>query len=838
MIFKKSIRVLFSALLVGLFLTTAVGCFDNLFGGKKTTEPTGTTQDTGDTPLPDQIKYVYNAYTTVTPSNWNALTYQDNNDTLIMNYIQSDFFEFDFKFDENGEIVPGQFEVEYSAATSLKDVSSTYAKIEKWGIPENTKYRAYEITLRNDLKWDDGTPIKAQDFVYTMKEQLDPLAQHYRADSYYVGATIIHNAENYVKQGQNLDNVCNGEDTDSIKYQINDLVKGSDGVYKLPNGKPIKFSLKDKLDYLGGKTVESYKNYLDQNAYNSLLALADDKGRINITDQTIDLWKTLIDTEDWGNEGPEYVPLYMVYEYTYPKVNFEDVGLFAKDDYTLVLILDKQLQLVDEEGNLTYQAAYNMNNLPLVKRDLWEANKVAPQTEDGLWRTTYHTSLESTASWGPYKLTKYQLDKEFQLEKNPNWYGYTANLYPGQYQTQVIHYDIIKEYNTALLSFLAGELDSIGIDVSVANDYKNSDRAYYTPDDFVASLQLQSNVDALRNRQKEGENKTILGYVEFRQALSLGINRSAFTQQTTTSSLPGFGLFNSMHYYDVANGKVYRNEDVARKVLCEIYNVNWEEYPSLTDAENAITGYDLAKARELVTTAYNKAKAEGEISDTDVVVLTMGTGTLNETVKRRFNFLQEAWIEMVKTTPLEGRLRFEQIEKGEKWANDFRDGAYDVCMGGWTGAAWDPGYFLLAYLSPGYMYSRAWDTNSHMLTFKMPGVGPDGTDVEDTLSLLEWYNCLNGLSDAKYNWGRGSIPEEKRLLLIAALEKEILGVYYTVPLYNNYSASLLSYKVEYITYDYNTFMGYGGIRYMTYNRTVEEWNTLIDYLGGEINYKG
>lgn len=30
------------------------------------------------------------------------------------------------------------------------------------------------MTLRNDLKWDDGTPIKAADFVYTMMQQLSP----------------------------------------------------------------------------------------------------------------------------------------------------------------------------------------------------------------------------------------------------------------------------------------------------------------------------------------------------------------------------------------------------------------------------------------------------------------------------------------------------------------------------------------------------------------------------------------------------------------------------------------------------------------------------------------
>ena len=73
----------------------------------------------------DNGTYTYSTYTSVSPSNWNELTYQDNNDTQIMSYIGSSFFTFDFKFDSNGEIVDGEFEVEYSAATKLEDVTST-----------------------------------------------------------------------------------------------------------------------------------------------------------------------------------------------------------------------------------------------------------------------------------------------------------------------------------------------------------------------------------------------------------------------------------------------------------------------------------------------------------------------------------------------------------------------------------------------------------------------------------------------------------------------------------------------------------------------------------------
>ena len=126
--------------------------------------------------------YTYNTYLSVSPSNWNELTYQDNNDTEVMGWIGSSFYGFDFKYDENGEIIPGEFEVEYSAATNLEDVSAEYA--EAWGLPEGKTGYAYKITLREDLRWENGDRIYAKDFVYTMKEQLNPLFKNYRADSY------------------------------------------------------------------------------------------------------------------------------------------------------------------------------------------------------------------------------------------------------------------------------------------------------------------------------------------------------------------------------------------------------------------------------------------------------------------------------------------------------------------------------------------------------------------------------------------------------------------------------------------------------------------------------
>ena len=348
-------------------------------------------------------------------------------------------------------------------------------------------------------------------------------------------------------------------------------------------------------------------------------------------------------------------------------------------------------------------------------------------------------------------------------------------------------------------------------------------------------MQLQSSKEGLENRESENVNKTILTYDAFRNAISLAINRRDYTQQCTTASLPGYGLFNSMHYYDVANGGVFRNTDEAKLVLCKVYGVNPDEYPSLDAAVAAISGYNLTLAKELVEKAYAQAVADGEIDGDDVVVLTFGSSVDNETTRRQYNFLSNALKEMVVGTSLEGRLETEFKEFGTTWANDFRSGAYDICTGGWTGAAWDPGYFLLAYLSPDYMYSRAWDTSAEMMTFTMKGVGENGEDITETMSLMDWYDCLNGYG--KYDWSSNALEESQRLQLIAALEEAVLTKYYTVPLSYSFGASLLSYKVDYITYEYNTFMGYGGMKYMTYNYTDEEWADLLEELGGEIDYR-
>ncbi len=780
--------------------------------------------------------YTYQDFTVVSPSNWNELTYQDQNDTQIMNYIGSSFFTYNFQFDSNGEIIPGAFDVQYSAATSLKDVTSTYAADSKWNIPsEATKNYAYEITLRDDLKWEDGTAIMAEDFVYSMKEQLNPDFQNYRADSFYNSAVVIHNAENYVKQGRLLyvDNyIASKQD---VTITLEDLTKGADGVYSYGNSK-AKFNIENASNWCEGHALSDYKGKgLNDTAFAELMKHVDKDGYASITDETIDLLIQTISTPEWG-ETSANVPCYIVYEVSYPKMDFDSVGIFVGDTpYQLVLILDSPLSLLKEDGSLSYQAAYYLSSLPLVNKQKYEANKVAPVAgTNTLWTSTYNSSVASTSSWGPYRLTEFQAGKSYVLERNDHWYGYQMKEYEGQYQTDKIVCETIAEYETQLMKFKKGELTTIGIDVSVADTYKNSEQAIYTPDDYVGSLQLQSNKQALKERESTGINKTILSYDKFRKAISLSIDRVDYNKVCTTSSKAGYGLFNSMHYYNVEEGLRYRDTEAAKKTLCSAYAVNPTQFESLDQAVESITGYNPALAKELVTSAYQEALSAGDIQSTDKVEITFGASAITEASTRQYQYLANCLVEMVKGTPLEGRLVTKQEDHGSKWANDFRAGGYDVCIGGWSGSAWDPGYFLLAYLSPDYMYSSSWDTAHEKLEFTAQL--NDGTSFTATLSLMEWYNCLNGISGCVKNLSKGFCPDSTRIELIAILEKAVLEKYYTIPIQNYYSSALLSYKVNYITRDYNTFMSYGGIRYMTYNYNDSEWARYVKKSGGEINY--
>ncbi len=165
----------FGGLLLGLFATVFCGLFGCNSGRGKSGE------------------YTYWDVYETPPSTWNPHTYRTSDDGYVNGYTTLGLYEFFFNEDYSGyEVRP-----EMAAAVPL-DVTEKYKGEVKWGIPaEADSGYAYEIALNPLAKWEDGTPINAETYVYSMRRLLDPELLNYRASNYYTGDLVIKNAEAY-----------------------------------------------------------------------------------------------------------------------------------------------------------------------------------------------------------------------------------------------------------------------------------------------------------------------------------------------------------------------------------------------------------------------------------------------------------------------------------------------------------------------------------------------------------------------------------------------------------------------------------------------------------------
>lgn len=787
----------------------------------------------------DPKMYTMREYTSQMPSQWCTILSSDNVNNTMESYFTSAFYEFNYKFDANGKIVPGAYTVEYSAATKLEDVTKKYAG--KYGLAADAeKGQAFAMTLRNDLKWDDGTPIKAADFVYTMSQQLSPKYLFATASNYYSGNYVIHNAQNYVKQGQSgwfsaVDVAAYGASISSFEGLYFDAknVKAFESIFKTAD--------MTKLTELKSYFVSNGVNVFDE-----LVQYAGDK-RTPLTQELFDKIKGLFAADGglnssvsgWG-WADEEIGYFTVVNYTYPEMDFSKVGYFVGDnEYELVMVIDGTLNPLDAEGNLTYEAGYYFSNWPLVKKDLWERCEDQSKTP---YANSYCTTQEKSASWGPYKLTNYQDQKTYTVSRNDKWFGYGLPQYANQYQTDAIVTEKIEEWDTAWLAFQKGNLDGIGMDVKIAADYRTSKRAYFTPETYTFDLNIQSNATSRTDKR----NNLLLNYADFRKAISLSLDRDDYCAKNNPSSQAALGLLNSMYYYDVENGKVYRESIQAKEAILNAYGAtknadgSWKvgenTYTDIEDALDATTGYNLTLARQLVENAVAQAKADGKYSDGEEIILTYGIETQTANTDRVKNWFQAAFDNMTKGTSIEGKIKIEYFMfSSATWSEQFADGEYDLCFGAWGNAPFNPAYLLCeTQISDENRYAVKWDPKTVSVTVKAT---PDDKHEDGvyTYNLEQWRLILQGKDGCPVNFK--NFPIEDQLAALGAVETAILKEYYSIPVFSRYSASLMGYKVDYISYEYNTFMGYGGIRYMTFNYDDTAWAEFVASNNNILNYK-
>ena len=790
--------------------------------------------------------YTYNYAMSTFPTVWSPHTYQTATDAEITDYITTGFYAFDYNDTKDGyKVVPHMTTDEHPV-----DVTSEY--VGRFGVKEGDKAKVYIINLRDDLKWQDGTKITANDFVESAKLLLNPDADNYRADSLYSGNIVIVNAQNYLKQGSYAHDFAN---MISAAFGADEYVKIAD----LPTNDKGQFVVEGKgevwfnINKGGNWSTNSLKKYDDYGyivnsaeSWKIVTAAADENGWVAVTADIANALSEVIaelhgcaSAEEYASKAGDYAyqewEEFCFFGQDMPAVDWADVGMFALSDTQLVIAMENEL-----EG---FYLKYALTGSWLVHIPTYKA---CESMVDGVYTNTYCTTVENTMSYGPYKLTYFELDKQFKLTKNEHYFDLSEDTY----QTTDIVVDHIAEAAGRLEAFNKGQLDSYGLTKEDMEDYSLSDYCYYSTGDSTFAMCFNPDFNNLKTAQEaagENVNKTILTLIEFRQAMSFAMDRAKFCLATSPLNAPAFGLYSSLIISDPDAGTAYRTTDVAKNVLANFWGVANEYgegklYANIDEAIASITGYNLTKAKQLFDAAYDKAIADGLMDADDKVVIMVGTPNNTSTFYNNgYEFLVNNYTEAVKGTKLEGKLTFSRDDTlGNAFSDALKNNQVDMLFGvGWTGSALDPYGLMEAYVSSDYQYDDSTDFNSIMLEIEI-----DGTVY--TASCWDWYQIMNGTActitaadgtTKEYSCGVADEQPEIRLEILGALEGAVLLNYNFIPIMDDAGAQIRGQQVNYYTEEYIFGMGFGGVKYYTYNYTDAEWDAYVAANNGQLNYK-
>lgn len=820
-----------------------------------TTDPEIVVEDFGDG------EYVYKDSVVTLASNWNPHVTQTTDDSYPLDFITSGMYSFVFNDElnpvEGKEAFEGYVIVPEMAAAMPVDVTEKIkAEYPVFNIPADaTTGYAYVIDLNPLATWEDGTPINADTYVYSLQQLFDPDMKNYRASDSMDSDFVIANAKNYYYQGT-TDYMDNGLNNAWVQA---DLTKGDDGQYVAPNGNKMYIGLNIALDWCGGNTLKDYVDaysdaYFDVTNWETLVGMMDVNGLIPYTDENYALFIPVVTGNPaWGETDADAFNYFIEAKEYADDYDFANVGIMKTGDYQITIVLGKSLVGFDLVYNLV------MNSVSwLVYQPYYDACK-AQIGETDAWTSTYGTSIETTMSYGPYKMTQFQADKSMRFERNENWFGYTDGkhiyvdpvdglTYP-MYQTTAIDTQVVAEAATRKLMFLKGQLMGYGLQTEDFAEYRDSEYCYVTPDETIFFFIFNGYMDAIKTREANADfdqtkyDLETITLTSFRQAVAVTYDKEALCTAVSPARSGGYGLIGNSYIYDPDTGAKYRDTDQAKQALCDFYSVDVSKFASLDDAVDSITGYDEAAAKELYKKAFDEALAAGYITDADgdgvsdqMVEITYASSATSAFITKTLDYLNEKMNEVTAGTPFAGKIKFvESAPLGNEWSNTIKNGMADTVLGGWSGSALNPFGLTDLYTNPDKQFDAKWFNSSTVnITMDVNTAGVDAPENIETLTmtLKQWSDALNGsvieINGKSYNFGSGIADVETRLDILAKIESTVLGTYNYIPMLQNAGMSLLSQQVFYVVEEYNPIMGRGGIAYMKYNYDETAWTEYVN----------
>ena len=807
-------KKLLSLVLAVVMVFGLVACGGN--GGTET-NPSETTP-----PVAEAATYTLNYYSESLGTAWNPHTWETNGDNAILSYLETPLASMSILDSENGV-----YQWVYEAATYIKDVTAeNQGDLTKYAVtlPEGQTVEqtvsnyVFEIGLNPDMKWEDGTPINADTYIYSMKALLDPDMKNYRANLYYSGESAVAGGNAYY----NSKNEGVYVSYSSVYGTLADAIAAGD-VYVDCWGF---WGAEGYID-AEGNAAPQYVLISDETVYS-----ADGAGDDAFSGASL--------YNDYGAylETPDYAAYAVVYQINDRfGATFDEVGCYKVDDYTIRYVCQTA-------QDLNYFLVSCTSNW-LVHEGLYEAGK--SQTGD-LITTNYNSSKDTTMSYGPYKIESLQEGKQLVFVQNENWFGfekqedgslisYTNFEVDGekrqQYQATKVVYDVMTS-DAAKQAFLKGELDDWTPTPDDALTYGTSERLYKVDETYTMSFFFNTNVDALKamDESKGNTNSVVLSNENFRKAWSLAVDRDDYVT-ATAGYKPAYAIMNNLYFYDVYNDPTssYRNSDPAMQAICNLYGVEYGEgtpYATLRDAYKSINGYNLTEAKELMTQACNELVEAGLYTAGEPIVIRIGwaKGALDSAANQQATLMQGYLNAAVEGTGF-GPVTLEAVGNIPDRYADVPAGEYAVGYGAWGGAAFYPFRNFQVYCDPdntAIHEAACWDPKTENLTLTVNG-------EEVTMTWQAWSNALIGTGPY------ANADFETKLQITADMEELYLKKVYRIPLASSTACFMLGYQVDYYTEEYNIMYDFGGFRLMSFAYTDAEWAEYVASQGGVISYE-
>ncbi len=752
----------------------------------------------------DEKVYTYNTYLGSTSGmDWNPHTWKTSDDSALLDMQVVGFYAFYLNEDCTGYAILPE-----AAAAYPVDVTAEY--VGQMGVAEGEANKAWRIALNPDMKWSTGEAITADDYVYSMQQQLNPKMLNRRADSYYAGDMVIYNAKNYLYAGKTT--------YDLITSPAEELIA---------QGADLYIDWADMWGMSGAGVVDAEGNAAPQ--------------YVSITDETLyrDPAVAEGDAEDWISgkymyetylaAGQVYAGYQGTYMYTAQIAEgaaWDEVGLKKIDEYTIDLILEKPVE------EAAFYMPYNLSSNWLVYEPMYEACKsfydadgvaVATEEEAETVTTTYCTSLDTNVSYGPYILSYFEMDKQITFVRNENWYGYSDGKHLGLYQTDIYNMDVIGEHATAMMAFLAGDQDSISLQSDELPQYASSEYLMYTPQSYTTKISFNTSYEKLLER---GTNSQVLVIDEFREGFCLALDRNHFATAFTAAGQGGFGLLNYMYCYDPFTGALYRDNDYAKAGLVDLYGLTYGEggeFATLDEAYEAMTGFDMEAAQACMAVAYEKAVTSGIYDGVSPITIDFRVYASDTIYVQMFTYFDTQLKAAVEGTGFEDKISLTMTVDPDYYETNYSGGA-DIIFTTWGGAAMAP------FTMMNQCYTDAWDGSGNQMEY---GFNTEEIQLtitvngqELTHSLYDWSNWVGSTKVDAIEAELGVINDysyETRCGFLAAIEKCFMRYYTTTPIYYRNVASLRSQKINYAADSYLQVVGFGGLESITYNYDDAEW---------------